>query len=152
MDIALIITLIIAGIVLLLLEIMVIPGVGVAGIIGLGTLVGACVLAFRINAMTGYILTAAIVLLLIALLCYVLREQTWKRATLNTTVKGSAGQNASIVAVGDTGVTLTRLAPMGTARIDDKNVEVKSFEGFLDPGTKVIVFMIEENIIYVNKL
>jgi len=152
MNIGLIVTLLVVGLVLLLLEILVIPGIGVAGIIGLVSLSFGCYFSFGYGTTTGLIVTAAVILLLIVLLWWALREKTWKKLALNTQVQSSAGQDSAVVAVGDQGVTTTRLAPMGTARIADKTVEVKSLEGYLDPGKNVTVAMIEDNIIYVKTI
>lgn len=150
MNIAFIITLLIVGLVLLMLEIFVIPGIGIAGVLGVAALIAGCYLSFGFGTTIGLIVTACILLVLIILIIIALREKTWSRLALDAKVESSAGQNSSIVSVDDIGETTTRLAPMGTARINSKAVEVKSFEGFLDQGTKVKVVMIEDNIIYVK--
>lgn len=152
MSTAFIITLLFIGLILLLLEIFVIPGIGIAGILGVAALIAGCFLSFGAGTTTGLIVTGCVLVVLIILLCIALREKTWTRLALETKVESSAGQDGSIVAIGDRGVTVTRLAPMGTARINDKAVEVKSFEGFLDSGTGVSVVMIEDNIIYVKPI
>lgn len=150
MNIAFIVTLLIIGLVLLMLEIFVIPGVGVAGILGVAALIAGCYLSFNFGTTVGLIVTGCVLVILIILICIALREKTWTRLALNTKVDSSAGQDSGIVSVDDCGETVTRLAPMGTARINGVAVEVKSFEGFLDRGTKVKVVMIEDNIIYVK--
>ena len=57
---------------------------------------------------------------------------------------------STIVAVGDKGRTLTRLAPMGSVRFGDNVAEVKALEGMIGPGEVVEVVMIEDNRIYVR--
>lgn len=150
MNTALIVTLIIVGLVLLMLEIFVIPGVGIAGILGIACTVAGCWISFGCGTSIGLAVTGGVLVVLIILICIALRAKTWSKLALETKVESSAGQDGSIVAIGDSGFTLTRLAPMGTARINDKSVEVKSYEGFLDNGTAVTVVMIEDNIIYVK--
>lgn len=150
MNIAFIIALLIVGLVLLLLEIFVVPGVGVSGVLGISALVAGCVLAFRFGVTTGLVITGAVVLVTIMLIIIALRSKTWDRLALKTTVASSAGQVAAVVSVGDRGVTSTRLAPMGKARIGEHFVEVKSLEGFVDQGVDIKVVMIEDNIIYVK--
>lgn len=152
MNIAFIITLLIVGLVLLMLEIFVIPGIGVAGFLGVAALIAGCYLSFNFGTTMGLIVSGCVLVVLIILICIALREKTWSRLALETKVESSAGQNSSIVSVDDIGETTTRLAPMGTARINGNAVEVKSFEGFLDRGTKVKVVMIEDNIIYVKPI
>lgn len=147
-----IITLILVGLVLLFAEILLIPGVGIAGILGLASLGGSCYFAFtQIGTTAGAIVTGINVVLVVALTVWVLRAQTWKKLTLNTNIGSKAvASEASVVSVGDKGKTVTRLAPMGTARFGESAVEVKALEGMIDPGTDVQIVLIEDNKIYVE--
>jgi membrane-bound ClpP family serine protease len=147
----LIISLIIIGLLLLLAEILIIPGVGVAGILGLLSLAGSCVYAFlEISNTAGIIVTSSIAILLVLTVIYVLRAKTWKRMSLETNIDAKATVDVS-VAVGDEGKTLTRLAPMGQALIGSESMEVKALEGMLDPNVDVVVVMIEDGKIYVKQ-
>lgn len=147
----LLISLIIIGLLLLFAEILLIPGVGVAGILGLLSLGGSCFYAFnQMGSTAGAIVTAVNVLLVVALSIYVLRAKTWKRLTLDTNINSKAVPSDLDVEVGDRGVTITRLAPTGSARFSGLIVEVKALEGLLDPGVDVEVVLIEECKIYVR--
>lgn len=149
-----IITLILVGLVLIFAEILIIPGVGVAGILGLLSMGGSCFYAFyEFGNTVGAIVTAVNVVLVVALAVWILRAKTWKRMSLETRIDSKAvSDKASVVAVGDRGKTLTRLAPMGSARFGDYVIEVKAVEGMLDPEVPVEVVLIEENKIYVKPL
>ena len=149
-----IITLILVGLVLMFAELLLVPGVGVAGLLGLISMGGSCFCAFHQYGNTvGAIVTAVNVLLLIALIIWVLRAKTWKRMTLETNIDSKAvSSEAAVLAVGDRGKTLTRLAPMGSARFGNYVVEVKAVEGMLDPNIEVTVVLIEDNKIYVKPL
>ncbi len=147
-----IITLILVGLVLMFAEIMLIPGVGIAGILGLLSLGGSCFYAFtEFGNTAGGIVTAVNVVLVVAMLVYVLRAKTWKRMSLETNIDSKAIENVT-VAVGDRGKTVTRLAPMGSARFGNYIVEVKALEGMMDPEIPVEVVLIEDNKIYVKAL
>lgn len=146
----LIITLILVGIVLMIAEILLIPGVGVAGILGLLSMGGSCWYAFHeFGTVTGAIVTAVTAVVLVAFAVVVLRAKTWKRMTLNTTIQSKVNQLAVELHVSDKGRTLTRLAPMGSARFGDEVVEVKALEGMIDPNVEVEICMIEDGKIYV---
>ena len=149
---ALIITLILVGIVLILAEILLIPGVGVAGILGLLSLGGSCWYAFyEFGNMTGGIVTGLIALLIVLTTIYVLRAKTWKRMSLETNIDSKAVEDDSAyVSLGLRGVAVTRLAPMGVVRFGEKAVEVKAVEGIIDAGSEVEVMMIEDHKIYVS--
>lgn len=147
-----IIVLILVGLVLIFAEILLIPGVGVAGILGLLSMGGSCFYAFnQMGNVTGAIVTAINALLIVALTAWVLRARTWKRFTLNTNIDSKAtGSIRDSISIGDKGQTLTRLAPMGSARLAEEVYEVKALEGMIDPGVEVEVVLIEDNKIYVK--
>ena len=80
----LVITLIILGLLLLFAEILIIPGVGVAGILGLLSMCGSCVYAFmEMGKDAGFIVTAVNVVMIVLLTIWVLRAKTWQRLALN---------------------------------------------------------------------
>lgn len=146
-----IITLILVGLVLIFAEILLVPGVGIAGILGLLSMGGSCFYAFtQLGTVAGAIVTAVNALLIAALTLWVLRAKTWKRFTLNTNIDSKAVSADGVLSVGERGRTVTRLAPMGMVRFDDDSVEVKALEGMIDPGVDVEIVMIEDNKVYVR--
>ena len=149
-----IITLILVGLILIFAEILLIPGVGIAGILGLLSMGGSCFYAFtQIGTTAGAIVTAVNVVLVVALTIWVLRAKTWKKLTLETNIESKAVPSEStVVSGGDIGRTVTRLAPMGTVRFGQSAVEVKALEGLVDPDVEVEVVLIEDNRIYVKPL
>ena len=147
----LIISFIVIGMVLILTEIMLIPGVGVAGILGFLSIGGACYLAFcEYGTMVGIIVLAANAVVLVLLLIYVLRAQTWKKFTLNTNIDSKAVPTEAVIEIGDHAKTVTRLAPIGSIRFNNKVMEAKALEGMIDSGVDVEVVLIEDNKIYVS--
>ena len=147
----LVITLILVGIVLIIAEILLIPGVGVAGILGLLSMGGSCWYAFyEFGNVTGGIVTGVTALVLVAFAVIVLRAKTRKRMTLDTRIESKVNQVSVELHVSDKGRTVTRLAPMGSARFDDEIVEVKALEGMIAPDVEVEICMIEDDKIYVR--
>ena len=145
-----IITLILVGLVLIFAEILLIPGVGIAGVLGLLSMGGSCFYAFHeFGTTAGTIVTGVNAVLIAALTVWVLRAKTWKRMSLETNIDSKAVEGVSL-SLGDKGKTVTRLAPMGSARFGNYIVEVKALEGMLDPETPVEVVLIEDNRIYVK--
>lgn len=149
---AFIIILIIVGVLLVLTEVLLIPGVGIAGILGLLSMGGSCFYAFSEYGPTaGAVITAVNVALVVGLTVYVLRAKTWKKLALNTKIDSKVNIfDEKRLSVGDTGKTLTRLAPSGMAIIGGVKYEVKSLEGIIDPGEEIEVALIEDNKIYVK--
>ncbi len=149
----LIVTLILVGIVLIIAEVLLIPGVGVAGILGLLSMGGSCWYAFyEFGNVTGGIVTGVTALVLVAFAVIVLRAKTWKRMTLDTAIRSKVNQLNIELNVGDRGRTTTRLAPMGSVRFGSEVVEVKALEGIIDPDTDVEICMIDNERIFVNKV
>jgi len=147
-----IIVLILVGLVLIFAEILLIPGIGIAGILGLLSMGGSCFYAFnQMGTTAGAIVTVINAVLIVALSVWVLRAKTWKKFTLNTNIDSKAIDRYEYkLSVGDRGRTLTRLSPMGSAKFLDEVYEVKALEGMIDPGVDVEVVLIEDNKIYVK--
>ena len=102
--------------------------------------------------LTGGVVTGITGLLIVFFAIYVLRAKTWKRMSLETNIDSKAtDDDSSYVCVGDKGVAISRLAPMGTVRFGGRVVEAKALEGMIDPGTEVEVALIEDGRICVSE-
>lgn len=146
----LIITLILLGILLILAEILLIPGVGVAGIFGVLSLGGSVYAAFcEYGRMAAMIVAAVVVVLLILFLIWVLRSKTWKKMSLETNIESKARETISL-APGDIGRTVTRLAPMGTVRFGQTVIEATSLAGMIDNNVEVEVAYVDDNKVFVK--
>lgn len=154
MGIAGIITLIVLGILLLLLEFFVIPGVTIAGIGGVILLVLGIYFSYsNYGTSTGnYVLLGTFGS--IGLIFYVaFRSGALKRITLQSEVQGKSKTDVhSKVKVGDTGTTVSRLAPMGTITINDQLFEASSKGIFIDENTDIEIIKIINNKIIVKPI
>lgn len=149
----LIISLILIGLVLIFAEVLIIPGVGIAGVLGVLSIGGSCYFAFHeLGVMGGAIVTGVNALLLVLLTIWILRAKTWKKMTLDTNIDSRVNVPDIDLSVGDRGRAVTRLAPMGTVRFGDSSVEVISQEGLIDAGTEVEVVLLEDKKIYVDTI
>lgn len=87
MDIALVVLLALAGIVLLIVEMFLIPGVGIAGVVGTGSMIGAVVWAYyRISALAGHITLAATVVFAIIGIVVFLKSRALEKMSLDTKI------------------------------------------------------------------
>ena len=147
----LVITLINLGLMLLFAEILIIPGVGIAGILGLLAMGGSCAYAFmEIGQTTGIVVTAVNAVMIALLTIWVLRAKTWKRFALETNIDSKAVVPEVNVVPGTKGVSITRLAPMGMARFGDLRLEVTAREGIIDPGVEIEVVEVDGIKVYVT--
>jgi membrane-bound ClpP family serine protease len=147
-----IIVFLLAGLILLLLEILVLPGATVFGIMGFLLLGFSVWQAYAAHGTPeGHFFLLGAILLTVLLLAVALKSRTWNRAMLSTAIDSKVDQNESLkVKVGDEGTTVSRLAPSGKAIIGNEFYEVQSSGEYVDPQTPVIVTKIDFNKIIVK--
>ena len=148
-----IIIILLIALLLIFLEIFVLPGINVAGILGLLLMIAGIYLAYKqIGAPTAHYVLAATLILGTLILIFGLRSSTWRKVSLNTAIESKAIDNvAENVKVGDRGTALTRLGPIGTVQINGMTFEAKS-ANITDAKTAVEVTEIVGNEIIVKPL
>lgn len=154
------------GVLLIVLEVLVLPGMtvaGVAGVIalvaGLGmTLVGSGATVSSIVAALGRV---AISLLLamagaFALLRMLPRLPFGRRLVLETGMQSNLGYSSAPESdrrwMGRAGIALSPLRPAGIAEIDGVRIDVVSDGGFIDAGASIEVTRVDGNRIVVRQL
>lgn len=144
LNIAIIIFLMGVAILLVLLEIFLLPGITIAGIGGALFAIGGVIYAYTINPMAGHItLLGSIVVFGIAF-AWLLRSKSFSKVALKTDVDSKLTSSRDLgIQVGDEGLTLSRLAPIGKALIKDITVEAKSTGEFIDEDTPIIVIRVD---------
>jgi membrane-bound serine protease (ClpP class) len=139
-----VITLLVAGAVLLLLE-TVLPGL-IAGTLGLLCLIGGVVQAYLVyGAETGtYVLMGVIVGLMIGTVLWIkyLPDSRAGRVFASKSVGGNINAERPEL-LHQSGITLTTLRPCGTALINGRRVDVVTEGSFIEPQTQVKVVAIE---------
>lgn len=147
-----IVFLIAVGIVAILLEILVIPGVGVVGIMGLVSVVFGVVQAYTVyGSLAGNVTLIVSAFIMILLFVMSLRSNTWKRLMLNNSIDSKMNTiDETLIKAGSEGISISRLAPSGKARIDGELYEVHSLGEFIDENTALIVVKVNRNKIIVK--
>lgn len=152
MGLAGIITLLVLGILLILLEFFVVPGVTISGIGGL-ILLGLGIYFSYAN----YGLASGNTILLstfgiIGLIFYVAHKTgAWKKITLNTEVTSKSKPDVELnLKIGDSGKTISRLAPMGSVMINNEIFEASSKGIFINENTEIEIIRIKGNKIIVK--
>lgn len=151
------------GLGLILVEVFVLPGFGVAGISGIILMFGGIFYVFKsayqfetaILAFSSVIvLTAAFV---IATFCFFPKTRAWKHFALATEMSSdigfhSAGDEDYQSYVGQTGTAITPLRPAGTIRLAGKRVDVLTAGDFIPSETTVKVIEVEGSKVFVEAL
>ncbi len=154
MTIFIIILLLVLGVVLILLEFFVLPGITVAGIAGIVMMLGGIYLSYHHFGNTiGHLTVLGSVVFSLVALWLALKSGTWNRIMLKTEIDSKVEKlEEDLVAIGDEGVCLSRLAPMGSVRINNHIVEAKSIGTYVDEKTEVKVVKIVDKVIVVKPI
>jgi membrane-bound ClpP family serine protease len=149
-----IILLIILGLLLLLIEFAVIPGVTLAGIGGFVLLATSVFIAFKEYGQTiGYLTLAFVLIASPLMLFYFFKSKAGKKMVLDSKIDSKVENiNSEKIKVGDTGKTIGRLAPSGKVRINGEIVEAQSTGSYIDHNTEIIVLKILTNKIIVESV
>lgn len=154
MSILAIILLILLGLVLLLIEFAVIPGITIAGIGGFLLLAGAVFIAFReYGTIPGFVTLLIVLILAPAMIYYFFKSKSGKKMILEKNIKGKVDLiDETKISAGDTGKTIGRLAPAGKVRINGEVVEAQSTGILIDQHTEIKVLKIDSNKVIVEPL
>ena len=154
MDILIICLLIFAAVVLFLVELFVVPGISIAGILaGVCALLGNYYAFAHVGTGAGIITLAVTSVASIGSLVWFMRSKTLDKLSLKTDITGRVDRSAEqSVRPGDTGMTTTRLALIGYADIQGNIVEVKSTGEFLDEHTPIRVVRVVDGTVLVERI
>lgn len=146
-----IILLILLGVLFLVAEVILLPGFSICGVLSLVCYGNAIYKAWHDNGTAaGIIVLSAVVILSAAAVVVSLRSRTWRRLTLNEKISSSTSSDPQIhLSVGQTGVTLSRLSPMGKILIDGGVYEAKLLNGYADAKKPIRIVSFENGTIVV---
>jgi membrane-bound serine protease (ClpP class) len=138
-----VIALLTLGYLLMLMELFV-PG-GILGILGIGSVVYGCWLAFSLGPAWG---AASILLSLAAAVIavvLVVRSRTARKLVLDSSPSRNwkAPDRDLETLVGETGMTISPLRPAGIADVGDRRLDVVTDSEFLDAGVPIRIREVE---------
>ncbi len=154
MTLTVVLAIILLGILLILLEVILIPGISVAGIVGSILTFGGIIAAFYYHGMTVGLLSLAVSAIAIGLAWFILLKTGASNWMANHEIVEGKGieSKEEQVKVGDAGITISRLNPIGKAEINGKLVEVTCRSGFVEQDTQISVLETSPNSILVKTL
>ncbi len=154
------------GVILLLLEIFVIPGFGIAGVLGIIFIIGGIFLSllsnlplFSFASVSGALIQLAISLVFSLLIMYLLAKYLpktviWNRMILSSNIASKSGyaeKKGVNTLVGKVGEAYTDLRPAGIALIKGKRIDVVTQGEYIDKGSKIKVIKTEGMNVIVEK-
>lgn len=155
MDWVTVILLLIAGIILLVVEIIFVPGTTILGIIGGALMVFGVIIGYsKFGTQTGTIILVSAIVAGGGATILSFRSGVWKRFALNNTNKSKFNEDIRVEhLLGAEGITLSALRPFGKAEIYNATYEVKTLGIYLEAGTKIKVTNVDkDHKIYVERI
>ena len=141
-----VIALVVLGLLFLLIEIFLLPGISIAGIAGAIFMIGGIVYAYMFLGTTaGNITLATSVVALGGSFVWLVKSKSLQKISLNTNIEDKVdNSNLLKIKAGDTGISLSRLNPIGKVMVNDTEVEGKSISGeFIEEDTQIEVVKVE---------
>ena len=153
MDIVIIASLIIAGLILFIIEVFLLPGISIAGIVSAACMLYGNYYALdTLGTIPGCITLAVSALGVVAITIWFMRSKTVDKLSLKKTIDYRPEPLKGLdLKVGDEGIALTRLALIGNAEFNGRIIEVRSSGDFIDEKSKIRVERILDGIVMVQK-
>jgi membrane-bound serine protease (ClpP class) len=136
--------LLILGFVLILLEIFVIPGMNIFGVLGFATVcVGVGFAYVKVGTEAAVLIGVLGLIGTVSLVWLLVRNRAWQRMVLEAETDRATGFDSAPAGlaglVSQRGVTLTPLRPAGRAQFGDTPIDVVTEGGFIERGARVEV-------------
>ncbi|SIT89817.1 NfeD family protein [Pontibacter indicus] len=149
-----VVLLIVIGLVLIVVELIFVPGFTIVGILGfLLVAVGVWISYAALGTETGHLVLAGSVLAGGLTIFYSFRSDAWSRFALKDSNKSRVNEeNPHLLEVGEEGITVSALRPQGTAIFKERRHEVQTAGTFLPPNTPVRIIKIVANKITVEAI
>lgn len=154
LDLIIVIAVIALGVLFMLIEIFLLPGISIAGIAGAIFLIGGIVYAYIfLGTSAGNITIAAASLALGGTFFWLIKSKSLRKISLEANIEGKVDTgNLQKINAGDTGISLSRLNPIGKVMVNDVEVEGKSFNGeLIDEETEIEVVKVNTYNILVKR-
>lgn len=160
-----------AGLILLLIELFIIPGFGATGVSGIILIIAALILSmqnfiipkfnwewsiFFKNILSVFLSFMGSIIFMIVLSRFLPKIKLFGQIALNTVQSASEGftvqpEDIKKKYLGKKGVTKTVLRPSGKAEFDGEVIEVETIGDYLEKGTEVEIIEVSGNRIVVRK-
>jgi len=149
-----VISLIVIGLVLIIIEIIFIPGTTIVGIIGLLCVISGLVMTFNhFGSTVGWAATGGTAIISAVVLIYAFKSGVWDKFALHTSIDSKVNQDKPIeLNVGDAGIALSALRPIGKGEFNDQVLEVRSLGELVEANSKIKVVKIDNRKIFVEPI
>ena len=141
------------GAILVMLEVLLVPGTTVVGLLGLVfTALGVYYAFINFEASVGYLILGITLFANIGLIGYGLKSGVWNRFALKQTITNRTYDDRILgLEKGQKGKTISDFKPYGKVEIGGKMYEAKSNGGFIGAGKAIYIEKVENNKIIIKQ-
>ena len=147
-----VLTLLVVGLVLVIIELIFIPGTTIVGILGfIFSLVGVYLGFSYFGDQTGWIILASAAVVTIGTVVYSFRSGAWERYSLKSAIQSKVNEGLhDNLKAGQEGISISVLRPFGKAEFDGKEFEVTTIGNYIESGSPVRITKVATNKIFVE--
>lgn len=144
--------LILAGLLLLVIEILFVPGTTLVGLLGFILVLAGVSLSFRyFGSETGWLIVGGSTVLSAVAVYASFKSNLWSKFSLKSSMTGVAVENLDEkLHAGQEGKALSSLRPSGKAEFGNIVCEVRTKGGFADAGSRVKIAEVSGSVIIVE--
>ena len=149
-----VISLLALGLLLIVVEVIFVPGTTVVGFFGFGLMLAGAFFGFRyFGNDVGWIIIGVSAISSAIVFVWIFRAKPWQQFALKTTIKSKVNEGIHEgLHTGDEGVTTSALRPSGNAELHGRIVEVTTQGSYLESGTRIRILKISPYQILVETL
>jgi membrane-bound ClpP family serine protease len=149
-----VLSLILFGLILIVVEILFVPGTTLVGVLGfLFLLFGIGYSYSYFGSETGWITLGATGVASGLILYFAFKANVWGRFALKTSINSKVNEGeVDLLVVGEEGIAISALRPVGKAELGKRLYEVKTNGEYVDSGSRVRITKIFMNQIIVEPI
>lgn len=149
-----IVSLLVIGLALIIIEVIFVPGTTLVGIIGVIFAGAGVIVSYRhYGKDVGLYILVTTCLVTAVALYYSFRSNAWSRFANKSVMKSKVNEGVTAsLQLGDEGVAISSLKPMGTVQFEAGRFEVKTLGDYVNVGTRVKIVHIQAHQIIVKPL
>ncbi len=146
--------LILFGLGLMIVELIFIPGTTFVGLIGIAIYCYGIYQSFEsFGSTVGWVVLVSTGVITITFTVYSLKTNAWQRLALKDINKGKVNEDLfDHLEVGQEGVTVSSVKPIGKAEFNNKQLEVRSEGNYIEENQPVRVIKIDNKRIFVEPI
>ncbi|HZY80676.1 MAG TPA: NfeD family protein [Cyclobacteriaceae bacterium] len=140
------------GLLLVIVEVIFIPGTTVVGIAGFISMIVGIILSFKyFGGETGWLTLGGATAASGVLLYVALRTNVWRRFAINSSIDSKVNEVEALkFAVGMEGVALSALRPIGKGEFGGNVGEVRTMGEYVEAGSRIRIVRVSTNQIIVE--